>query len=119
VDFAKDAQWIAWNEEAIGRFMMDRQKMTSTNTALLNLESNPIMATSKLPQVQKIPESWYQPSNGLPAPLLPCYYNGDAEQSAFETESIYESCTQIVALDDNVKDDLWSSPGMVRRENIM
>jgi hypothetical protein len=108
VDFAKDAQWRAWNEEALTRFLDRRNNTGARYTASVALESNSI---SGLPT--NICETWSQQNMHAQVPSTK-WCNEDTKQGLFDTDFdtglLFESCNQIVALEDNLVNDMWGLP---------
>jgi hypothetical protein len=115
VDFAKDAQWRAWNEEALTRFL-DRRNISARNTASVALESNPIMA---LPN--NIPATWSHQDMHAPVPLTK-WCKEDTKQGLFDTDFdtglLFDSCNQIVGLENNLENDTWGLPMVSWKQDV-
>jgi hypothetical protein len=97
VDYASNARWIAWSEEALRRLLNGSDQGQSGTAAALSTKSrNEHTPTSTTPSK---PNSWYDGENQNTSIVTPSIF--DIEQPMGTPVQIYGHVTQAMALDDN------------------
>jgi hypothetical protein len=104
VNYATDARWKEWSEEALRRFL-DRRNIPGTN-GIEGATQKSCIQTEPGPEAtaNMIPNSWYHPSNDALVPSTPLF--GNVKQEMYDTDdtdTLFGGCTQPMALED----DIW------------
>jgi hypothetical protein len=100
VDYASNARWIAWSEEALRRLLnRSDQGQSGTAAALSTKSGNEQTPTSTTPSKLN---SWYAEENQNTSIVTPSIF--DIEQTMVNPVPIYGHVTQAMALDDNILD---------------
>jgi hypothetical protein len=99
VDYASNAGWIAWNEEALRRFL-DRSKMITSHTATLPTISK--HEPSPRPTPPSKPNSWDWQQDYMAEVVTPSVF--ETKQNVFNSVPIYGHVTDEMTLDEPMLD---------------
>jgi hypothetical protein len=99
VNYASNARWIAWSEEALRR-LLNRSDQVKSGTGALSTESGNVQ-TPRSTTPSK-PNSWYDEENQNSSIVTPSIF--DIEQTMVNPVPIYGHVTQAMALEDNILD---------------
>jgi hypothetical protein len=99
VNYASNARWIAWSEEAL-QGLLNRSEQVKSGTAALSTKTGNVQTpTSTTPSK---PNSWYDEENQNTSIRTPSIF--DIDQTKVNPVPIYGHVTQAMALDDNILD---------------
>jgi hypothetical protein len=100
VNYASNARWIAWSEEALRRLLNRSDQVKSGTAAALSTKSGNVQTpTSTTPSK---PNSWYDEENQNTSIVIPSIFY--IEQTMVTPVPIFGHVTQAMALDDNILD---------------
>jgi hypothetical protein len=99
VDYASNARWIAWNEEALRRFL-DGSKMITSHTATLPAISK--HEPSPRPTPPSKPNSWDWQQDCMAGVVTPSVF--ETKENVFNNVPIYGHVTDEMTLDESMLD---------------
>jgi hypothetical protein len=100
VNYASNARWIAWSEEALRRLLNRSDQVKGGTAAALSTKSGNVQTpTSTTPSK---PNSWYDEENQNTSIVVPSIF--DIEQTMVTPVPIYGHVTQAMVLEDNILD---------------
>jgi hypothetical protein len=99
VNYASNARWIAWSEEALRR-LLNRSDQVKSGTAALSTKSGNLQ-TPRSTTPSK-PNSWYGEENQNSSIVTPSIF--DIEQTMVNHVPIYGHVTQAMEIEDNILD---------------
>jgi hypothetical protein len=101
VNYASNARWIAWNEEALRRLLNRNDLLTSDSATFPTFSKNIMSPTSTTPSK---PDSWYPRENNMGGVVTPSIF--ETAQNMFNNEPIYDhyDVYRAMDMDDNILD---------------
>jgi hypothetical protein len=99
VDYSKDEQWHAWNQDALKRFLTRNDQPLKQETVVPEIGQDRQLAEE--PKWETVKGSWWPSSTNPAATKTPQFLEEKPDLLCFE--SVFAECNQAVALED----DMW------------
>jgi hypothetical protein len=99
VDYANDANWIAWSEEALRRLLNGSEHQRNDAVALPIPSRNQLSPRSKTPSG---PNSWNHEEDDVAGIVTPSIF--ETKETMFNNVPIYGHVSPSMALDDHMLD---------------
>ena len=99
MDYANDANWIAWSEEALRRLLNGLEQQRCDAAALPTPSRNELSPRSKTPSE---PNSWYHEEDDIAGIVTPSIF--ETKETMFNNVPIYGHVSPAMALDDHMLD---------------
>jgi hypothetical protein len=100
VDYSKDEQWHAWNQEALKRFL-NRNEQPSYKKTMVPYNGQG-QGRGPEPNVERVQETWWPSSTNRTETTTPLFL--EEKPDLFDLEDVFAECNQVVALED----DMWN-----------
>ncbi len=100
VDYSKDEQWHAWNQEALKRFL-NRNEQPSYKKTMVPYNGQG-QGRGPEPNVERVQETWWPSSTNRTETTTPLFL--EEKPDLFDLEHVFAECNQVVALED----DMWN-----------
>jgi hypothetical protein len=95
VDYAKDEQWITWNQTALKR-LLEAPTMPTSGSSSTNMPGNNCHGVARNPTAGSIPEAWGRPRDNAAHCM-------EAKPDLFGMDTLFGSSIQEV----NLEDTMW------------
>jgi hypothetical protein len=101
VDYAADARWRAWNNEALRRFLNQHSANLANKNHMVPKPGNPAFCTPVTNIAKPVPKSWKPLCDEAPYVISPMIFD-EPQDMQLKTRPLYGDVTQTIAIDDDI-----------------